>query len=406
MKDFMDLDRNIRLRIGTAFLSVLLSSTIMPNMAIYYSRYFGAATTGLLLMVAAGVGLLAGLFGGHLSDAHGRKPIMLWGDGLMVIGLGIAAAANSPLGTNPWLTFAGFLLARIGGNLEDPAAQAMMIDVSTSENRRFIYALLYWIMNISVMLGAAIGGWFFRDWLFELMLAMALVAVFTWLVVRFAMSETFTPTGATTSALWDMVKSYTQVLADRRFMVFFAGSLAVEIIFNQPMSYLPVHLDRDFHTVTGFGVAIYGQRMLSVLTLVNTVLIVACMAFVTRATKRWSTSRGFAIGTALLGGATAVSFLLNSLWPLVINAVVQTIGEMISVPPSQTLRADLMDPEKVGAYSGVWTTVGPLASMGAGLGVTLSTWIGNGGMAAFMGVLVLTSVVLVHKAATWRAAAA
>ncbi|WP_461224572.1 MDR family MFS transporter [Lacticaseibacillus suihuaensis] len=405
MKDFMNLDRNIRLRIATVFLSVLLSSTIMPNMAIYYARYFGAATTGLLLAVAAGVGLVAGLFGGHLSDAHGRKPIMLWGDGLMAVGLGIAALANSPLGTSPWLTFAGFLLARIGGNLEDPAAQAMMIDVSSSENRRFIYALLYWIMNISVMIGSAIGGWFFRDWLFELMLGMALMAVVTWLVVRFAMSETFVPTGEVTSSLWHMVRSYTQVLADRRFMVFFTGSLAVEVIFNQPMSYLPVHLDRDFHTVTLFGISLYGQRMLSVLTLVNTILIVTTMALMTRLTKKWSTSRAFAFGTLLLGGATGVSFLLNSLWPLVLNAVVQTIGEMIAVPPSQTLRADLMDPEKVGAYSGAWTTVGPLSAMIAGFGVTLSAVIGNGGMAALMGLLVLIAVVLVHKAATWRVVA-
>ena len=59
-----------------------------------------------------------------------------------------------------------FAAVAIGGALADPAQQAMMIDLTDGENRRFVYALLYWVMNIGVMLGAAIGGWWFKTHLF------------------------------------------------------------------------------------------------------------------------------------------------------------------------------------------------------------------------------------------------
>jgi DHA1 family multidrug resistance protein B-like MFS transporter len=403
MSEFRTLNRNIKLRILTVFLSVLLDSTILPNMAIYYTQYFGAAFTGVLLAIAATIGLVAGLYGGHLADVHGRKPIMLIGGGLMFGGYLLATVSNSALFVSPWLTFAGFLIARIGGNLGDPAAQAMIIDVSNEENRRFVYALLYWIMNISVMLGSAIGGWFFRDWLFELLLGLTIVAAINWCIFAFLLDETFQPKPGVRSSLWHVVRSYAAVLEDKRFMIFLAGQLAVEILFNQPSSYLPVHLARDFHTIHVFGMAVYGQRMLSVMTLVNTIMIVTLMAVMTRITKRWSTSRAYIIGTTLMGVSVGISFVLNTLWPLVIVEVFQTLGEMISVPPSQTLRADLMNEEKIGAYSGAFTTIGPLSSIIAGFGVTISTVIGNPGMMVLMFLMVLLSTTLVHKAIVYKA---
>lgn len=399
MQEFMALDRNLKLRTLTVFLTALLNAAVLPNMTIYYSHYFGAAAAGILLIVVSIASFIAGLYGGHLSDAHGRKPIMLAGSTLLIVGYLIAALVNSPLGTNPVLAFVGFLLARVGGSLSDPAEQAMMIDASTPQNRRFVYAMLYWVINISVMLGAAIGGWFFRDYLFELLLAMAVIAVININIIRFGMRETFQSQQKVSGSVWQAVKVYGQVFADKRYVLFLAGSLLANIVTNQPNFYLAVHLGRDFKATHLFGIALYGQRMLSVVTIINTVMIIILMALFTRLTSKWALGVAFAVGVGLQTLGFAMSFEVNTFWPLALAAVILTFGEMISVPSSQTLRAALMDEQKIGAYSGGWAAVNPLASTLSGVTVSISPLLGNSGMSALMLILGAGGIALVAKSA-------
>ena len=54
-------------------------------------------------------------------------------------------------------------------------------------------------------------------------------------------------------------------------------------------------------------------------------------------------------GHLFKGFGFALSFLLRDFWPLVIVTVVFTLGEIINVPSSQTMRADMMNPEQIGA---------------------------------------------------------
>ena len=144
MQEFMALNRNLKLRTLTVFLTVLLGSSIGPNMTIYYVQYFGAFVSGFLLMVVSVAGFIAGLYGGHLSDVWGRKRTMLTGSALIISGYTLAMLMNAPWYTNPYITFVGFLTASVGSSLADPAEQAMMIDASTIKNRKFVYALIYW----------------------------------------------------------------------------------------------------------------------------------------------------------------------------------------------------------------------------------------------------------------------
>ncbi|KRM56150.1 MFS transporter [Lacticaseibacillus sharpeae] len=403
MQEFMQLNRNLKLRTLTVFLAALLNSSIFPNMTIYYSHYFGRFITGILLMLISGVSFVAGMYGGHLADVYGRKPIMLTGGLLLTTGYVIAAAANNPLLVSPQITFFAFLIASVGGSLADPAEQAMMIDASTAANRKFVYALIYWIINISVMLGAALGGWFFRDYLLELLLALIAVSLFNLAIVRFGMSETMTEATQTSSSVWGALKSYLNVLADRRYMLFIIGSVLLAIVTRQPDYYLAVHLGADFHTTTLFGITIYGQRMLSIVTLVNTVMIVTMMSLFTRLTDKWSLVKANAVGAVLFAVGFAFSFVTSTLWPLIAAAVILTLGEMISVPANQTLRADMMNPAKIGAYSGLMSVVSPIAAIFAGLLVSASSIFGNYGMAVLMLIFGGLSILATTKAARMRA---
>lgn len=397
MKEFMSLNNNLKLRMLTVFLAVMLSSSVGPNMTIYYAKYFGAGITGVLLIIVSALGFVAGLYGGHLADVHGRKPIMVAGSLLTLVGFALAAAMNSPLGRYPIPTFFGFLIAQVGGAITSPAEEAMVIDVSTPKNRRYVYALIYWIINISVMIGAALGGWFFRDYLFELLVGMIVVTIINLVIIQFFMTESFTPDHAVSGSVWQAVRGYLGVLSDHRYDWYLIGMVLAGIVTSQLGYYLAVHLGDDFQTVRLFGIEIYGQRMLSGVTLINTAIIIPFMSLFTSLTKRWSLKRAYSVGMLLQTIGFALACLFSTLWPIVICAVILTIGEMIVVPPSQTLRADLMDPEKIGTYSGAFSTVNPLASILAGASVTISAFLGSYGMAALFMVLgILSIVVVVH----------
>ena len=403
MNEFMALDRNLKLRTLTTFIATLLSSSVLPNMTIYYTHYFGAAITGVLLIIVSVLGFVAGLYGGHLSDTYGRKPIMISGNAMMVGGFALAAVVNSPLLVSPVATFVGFLVADIGGALADPAQQAMMIDVSTPKNRQFVFALIYWVLNIGVMLGAAIGGWFFRDYLFELLLALVIGGLINIAIIAWGMDETLKKIVQTSGSVWSALKAYAAVLTDRRFMIFLMGYCTATIITMQPNYYLAVHLGRDFTNVTIFGIQVYGQRMLSLITLINTVMIVFMMSIFTAIGRKMSLQREYAWGMSLQAVAFAAAFILHTLWPLALCAVVLTVGEMLTVPASQTLRANLMNPASIGAYSGATSAVRPLSAVLAGALLTASTLIGPVGMAVSMLLLGIATILLTNHSSRMRA---
>lgn len=400
MSEFFTLNRNLQLRIVMVFLSVLLGSTVGPNMTIYYVRYFGAFWTGLLLLVVSVAGFLAGLYGGHMADIWGRKRTMMVGSAGIVGGYALAMLMNSPLFVNPYVTFFGFLLTTVGYGFADPAEEAMLIDVSTPQNRQFIYALIYWIINVGVMIGAALGGWFFRDYLFELLLALVIGALVNLSIIIFLVSETFPKEKRPTHSpsVWSAVKSYRNVLRDRRYVVFSLGMIGATIIFSQADYYLPAHLAESFHSTTLFGVSIYGQRMLSVMTLTNTVMVILLMGVIGKITRELPLRRTLAVGLLMQGGGFALAFLLNDWAPLLAAAVILTMGEIIGVPANQTLRADLMNPKQIGTYSGFSAAMRPIGMIIASLLVSLSPFLKNYGVALVLVLLTIGTVYLLLRA--------
>lgn len=402
MGEFLKLNRNIQLRILMMFITVAIGSSVGPNMTIYYIEYFGPLVTGILLIIVQLSGFLAGLYGGHLSDLWGRKKVMLNGISLMVVGYSIAASMNSPFYVNPDITFLGFLMAAVGLSFASPAEEAMMIDVSTVKNRKFIYAIIYWVINLSIMIGAALGGWFFKTARFELLVGTAIGAFMSWLIVWLWISETLTferlPEQG--KSVWAVVKSYRAVFLDKRYLKFMVASVGATVIFSSPDYYLAAHLAQTFHQITFWGIPIFGQRMLSIITVTNTLMIVLMMGLMTRLFTKWSELKSSLVGTVIQGCSFAIMFLLTDFWPLLIFAILLTIGEMIVTPASQSLRAEMMNPEKIGVYSGFSSATRPIGYIISSGIVSVSVIVGNVGAAILLMTMTAVSMLFTWSAVT------
>jgi DHA1 family multidrug resistance protein B-like MFS transporter len=284
----------------------------------------------------------------------------------------------------------------LGNAFETPADNAMIIDVTDDSNRKFVYSVTYCLLNVSVLLGSALSGWFFRDYLFELLVALLVGNIINFLIKVFGIAESFVPhvvEGATKKV--NAFRSYFDVLKDHRFMIYVVAMVFSSMIFSSVDYYLPVHLSDNFVTTHVFGLEIYGQRMLSIFVMVNTIMIVFLMSFVIKFTKKFSEKSTLLVGMFIQGIGFVLALIFSSFWPIFIAAVIATAGEMTLIPSSQTLRARLMNEEKLGTYSGVYGIAQPVATILSGSLVSLSSLVGHYGIAAIMfGITVLAVMLL------------
>ncbi|GAB2026014.1 MDR family MFS transporter [Lactovum odontotermitis] len=392
MKDFKSLNPTIQLRIFMNFLGALTFSTVGSAMTIYYNKYLGAGITGVLLIISSVLVFFAGLYAGHLSDRRGRRPVMLISTAGSVLGGLIATLSNSPWFFDAWTTYFGFLLMNFSFGFFNTASGAMIVDLTDETNRRVVYSIQYWALNLGILIGSALSGIFFRDFLFELLLAITLQELLAFFLVYFKIPESFDPSKSPAKQE-NIFKAYRIVSKDKTFMIYCFASVFIAMIFSQVDYYLPVHLSDSFRTTHIFGIEIYGQRMLSLILITNTLLIVFLMSFINHLTKNWTRSRGMGVGMIIQGGGFIIAFIGRDFTTEMIAALVLTLGEMIVVPFSQALRADLMEGDRVGTYTGVFNVTQTIGTILCGMMLSGSAIVGNPGMVALMGLIVILGVV-------------
>ncbi|MGT2935589.1 MDR family MFS transporter [Streptococcus castoreus] len=382
MQEFLNLPKQIQLRQLVRFITITLGSSIFPFMAMYYTTHFGSFWTGILMMVTSLTGFFGTLYGGHLSDAIGRKKVVMIGSVGTTIGWFLTVLANFPGRTLPWLTFLGILLVEIASNFYAPAYEAMLIDLTDTSNRRFVYTINYWFINIAVMFGAGLSGLFYDHYFLELLIALLVVNMLCFFVAYYYFDETkpLTQTFEHDSGLLASFQNYRQVLKDRAFVLFTLGSVFFSSIWMQMDNYIPVHLKLYFKETTLFGYQITGSKMLSLMVFTNTVLIVFLMTLINKGTEKWRLLPQLIVGSLIFAIGILLSFTFTTFYAIWFSVILFTFGEMINVPASQVLRAKMMDQSKIGSYTGFVSMAQPLGAILASLLVSISHFTGQIGV--------------------------
>lgn len=102
--------------------------------------------------------LLVSLIGGYISDRFSRKRILLLTSTLSTLMFLFMTLSLYPKDKIIWLFAIAYIGFIISSSLGRPAMQAIIIDSTTPENRKAIYTVDYWLMNLAMALGAALGG--------------------------------------------------------------------------------------------------------------------------------------------------------------------------------------------------------------------------------------------------------
>lgn len=135
---------------GTMVFPVMptLIATVSAGDATHVAGLFGALTTLFFAMQFA-----ASPVQGALSDAYGRRPIIL----ASCFGLGVDSIIVALAPDAGWL-FAGRLIAGVlAGSMT--AANAWLADVTPAEERAKLFGYFFAAMGLGQSIGPAVGGW-------------------------------------------------------------------------------------------------------------------------------------------------------------------------------------------------------------------------------------------------------
>jgi DHA1 family multidrug resistance protein B-like MFS transporter len=353
---FKDFHPNIKLRIIETLLSGSVFGMIYPFMTIYYSEHLGKMLTAILLFANIVIGIVVSLYGGYVSDRLGRKKPWVFADGIRFFSILTMAFVNGPFVESDKLsaliTIAMMFINSICSGFSGPASRAMLIDVSTSENRKSLYSILYWINNLSIAIGALLGGFLFKEYLFELFCLLSFILFISNIILIFFITETYTPKNnrqddtKKLKGMGDVFQQYRTVLNDSTFILFTLGYLFVVSLEVQLTSYIGIKLNETFPyqtllSIHNIHVSVDGISILGILRAENTILIVLCTYLVNTLVNKYSDQNVWFVGLILYSVGYIVVSYSDHAWVLIGFMFIASIGELMYIPIHNSYLAEL-----------------------------------------------------------------
>ncbi|WP_088041522.1 MFS transporter [Bacillus sp. EAC] len=390
--------RNIKIRLLESFLSSAIGSMIFPFMAIYLSKHFGVKHAGLLLLVNVFIGIIMNFFGGYFSDQFGRKKTMVFAETLRLLAFITMMFCNSPWFSSPLITFLMMTVNSICWGLAGPANQAMLIDVSKPEERKLMYSIMYWSNNLSIAIGGVFGGFLFKSYLFELLLALSVASFITWVLVTFFVKESLitqqSEMKTISSHAKKMISNYRDVFQDKLFILYVLAGLLVLSMEFQLSNYIGIRLTNDFQTQHLLNWSFGGIEMTGFLRTENTILVVVMALFATKIVKNMNDQLTLIWSCVAFVGGYAVISYSNSILLLFIAMFVATVAEVLRVPVQQNYMAHLPSEETRSSYMAVAGLTFNLAMFICSITVALSAFLSKFATSFFLTSLGVIGIII------------
>ena len=285
---------------------------------------FSASAAGTIIMVSAISFVPGSLLGGRIADGRGRK-------GVMVAGFLISATSFILCGVvDNMLLLPVFIIgAQAAMGLVEPTLQALIVDVTTPDNRQAAFSLTYLGHNIGFSIGPLVAGFLFSYNYRILFFGDAATTIVAVALVAFFVRESrpsedeIERIGREHPNEAAEVGGIVGVLTRRPLLVVFLGaSLLMTLVYSQFTFSLPLFFDSIFPS--------RGAQFYGIIMTVNALTVVAFTAPVVGLTRRFRPLTNVALAAALflvgfgtLGGGTTMLFFV----PI---PLVWTAGEILS----------------------------------------------------------------------------
>jgi predicted MFS family arabinose efflux permease len=330
------LDRRVAPIVAVSFVYAASFSTFWVYVGIYAVKglHWSPGRVGLLFLASAPAAAVANYLSGRISDRTGRKPLIL--------GSFLASSANMILLT--WLgetTALAFALIIAQGVIGAPAYsldRVLVADLVPEEHsREQAYATVRVASNLGSLMGPP--------------LAALLVLVAGWTAFLLGIAA-LGVAGAAFAARLPSTRVVTEALEP--------GSLGT-VVRDRPFSLLLLSTLLAFTDYCGFetvlpvlAVSAYGlsPSTWGLLVIISPALVVLAQLRLTRASGRIPPAPRLASATLLMGLPFLALLVSSHVAVIAAVIVVFVVGEMVWMPTSQAIAAQIAPPQTRGTYFG------------------------------------------------------
>ena len=299
-----------------------MGSLVWPLMTLILSNKMGMSASEIAnLMLIMGLAQLpCTLIGGKLADRFNKKWVIVICDMITVICYLICGFI--PLSG---ITIALFYIAGMFASFEHPSYEALVADLTNSDEREKAYSLNYLGMNLGLVLSPTIGGFLFANHLY-LAFIITGIATFTSTILIFAFIKQVkkVEVAETSKNIYEKENtgSVLSVLFSKKTILLYTFLLGLTgLVYSQFNFLIPLNMEMAYGET---GATIFGM-----LTSVNAITVIIGTPILTRVMAKVKDVHKLVIGISLeVLGLAMYIFIQDMLWLAFVSMVVFTLGEI------------------------------------------------------------------------------
>lgn len=381
------LSTTLKVRLISNFLQLIITTAFIPFIALYLTDMLSQSIVGIYLVGLVVLKFPLSIISGYLIEIFPKKLLVLIYQATMVIMLVFMGV----FGSHQLWQIIGFCVAyaifTIVWGLQFPVMDTLIMDAITEDVEHYIYKISYWMTNLSVAIGALLGGLMYG----YSMLLLFLIAACIFLIVLFILyiwlpqdrnqvkqSDDKRHTSRYQKLqIMNIFRSYKLVLKDRNYMLLISGFSIIMMGEFSISSYIAIRLKDQFETISIGSYDITGAKMLAILLMINTVVVILLTYSISKVVLKIDFKKALITGLLIyIVGYSGLTYL-NQFGLLVVFMIIATVGEIIYSPIVSEQRFKIIPKAKRGTYSAV-NALGihfseTLARLGIVLGVFLTS---------------------------------
>ncbi|GKU82198.1 MFS transporter [Niallia sp. NCCP-28] len=404
-----DWDRNLKIRLAGETIVNITFWMFFPFLAIYFADSFGKTSAGILLIVSQAFSVIANLLGGYYADRYGRKKMMVLSACIQGMAFVIFGLSSSPWLDSPILGFICFTVIGMFGAIYWPASQAMVADVVPEKHRSSVFAVFYTSINVAVVIGPIIGGIFYKDYRFPLLISAGILNIVLSVVLKIWIEETapvHQKVGEAAKQNWlraigAQMKDYRVIIQDRTFLLFIIAGVLVGQTFMQLDLLFPVYVSESISnqpllTFGEWSLVIENTQAFGLILAENGLLVALFTIVVTRWMTKFKERNVFILSSIIYAASIFLFSQTSWIWGMLFAMAVFTLAELMTAGIQQGFISEIAPEDKRGQYFAAASLRFTFSKMLAPLSIPMSAWFGYTWTFMIICILALLSAVIYY----------
>ncbi|HFN9468860.1 TPA: MDR family MFS transporter [Staphylococcus aureus] len=398
------LSTTLKVRLISNFFQLIITTAFIPFIALYLTDMLNQSIVGIYLVVLVILKFPLSIISGYIIEIFPKKSLVLIYQLTMVVMLVLMGIFSS---NQLWQIICfciAYAIFTIVWGLQFPVMDTLIMDAITEDVEHYIYKMSYWITNLSVAIGALLGGLIYGHSMLILFLVAACIFLIVLVILYIWLPEDQNQSVRTVANaqtpfyqqfhILKVSPSYKSVLKDRNYMLMISGFSILMMGEFSTSSYIAIRLKDQFETISIGPYDITGAKMLAILLMTNTVCVIVLTYFISKVVLKIDFKIALVFGLLFyIVGYSGITYL-NQFSLLILFMMIATIGEIVYSPIFEEQRFKIIPEDKRGTYSAFHALGIHMSETLARLGIVLGVFLTSLQMGLCMFILLVMGALL------------